>query len=262
MSSSIIALNYPASGSTPLPYPSMAEPRGFIFGVTMAKVAVLVDLSFFLKRYNRLQRRRGSKLHSPARVAKNVWDTAIQHVDRKLDELYRILVYDCRPLEKKVHNPISGRSIDFAKSDQAMFRRALCAQLKQKRKLAVRLGDLRDGKRWQFHERAGKRLLSGKAGVSDLDETDVYYDLKQKGVDMKIGIDIASLAFKKLVDRIVLITGDADFVPAAKLARREGIDVVLDPLWSPISPDFHEHIDGLHSVWSKPTGLRQVKQAK
>ena len=31
----------------------------------------------------------------------------------------------------------------------------------------------------------------------------------QKGVDMRIGIDIASLALKKQVDRIVLFSGDA-----------------------------------------------------
>ena len=64
---------------------------------------------------------------------------------------------------------------------------------------------------------------------------------------MKIGLDIASLAFKKQVDKIVLISGDSDFVPAAKLARREGIDFVLDPLFSPIKPDLFEHIDGLRT---------------
>lgn len=51
----------------------------------------------------------------------------------------------------------------------------------------------------------------------------------------------------------VLVTGDADFVPAAKFARREGIDVVLDPMWQPISQDLQEHIDGLKSVCPKPT---------
>lgn len=69
----------------------------------------------------------------------------------------------------------------------------------------------------------------------------------QKGVDMKIGLDIASLAYKKQVDQIVLISGDSDFVSAAKLARREGIDFVLDPLGAPIKEDLFEHIDGLRT---------------
>ncbi len=76
--------------------------------------------------------------------------------------------------------------------------------------------------------------------------------MKQKGVDIRIGLDIAAFAYKKLVDKIVLISGDSDFVPAAKVARREGIDFVLDPLWSPIDQTLFEHIDGLNTIWKKP----------
>lgn len=42
-----------------------------------------------------------------------------------------------------------------------------------------------------------------------------------------------------------MISGDSDFVPAAKLARREGIDFILDPLYAHIKSDLLEHIDGL-----------------
>ena len=59
-------------------------------------------------------------------------------------------------------------------------------------------------------------------------------------------------AFKKQVDQIVLIAGDADFVPAAKQARREGIDFILDPMWQPIPPNLNEHIDGLRSTCPQP----------
>ena len=66
---------------------------------------------------------------------------------------------------------------------------------------------------------------------------------------MKIGLDIASLAYKKQVDQIVLIAGDSDFVPAAKLARREGIDFILDPMGKQINAELFEHIDGLRSYY-------------
>lgn len=72
-------------------------------------------------------------------------------------------------------------------------------------------------------------------------------EIRQKGIDMKIGVDIASLALKKHVDTIILVAGDADFVPAAKLARREGIDFILHPMAAHIDPDLFEHIDGLYS---------------
>ena len=54
-----------------------------------------------------------------------------------------------------------------------------------------------------------------------------------------------SYVMKKQVDKIVLIAGDSDFVPAAKFARREGIDFVLDAMGASIKPELSEHIDGL-----------------
>ena len=99
---------------------------------------------------------------------------------------------------------------------------------------------------------AVKKLCRKDISVDDLTEADFHLDIQQKGVDMKIGLDIASLAYKRLVDQIILIAGDSDFVPAAKHARREGIDFVLDPMWHTIKPSLNEHIDGLHSCVSKP----------
>lgn len=40
-------------------------------------------------------------------------------------------------------------------------------------------------------------------------------------------------------------------MPAAKLARREGIDFILDPMWANIRDELVEHIDGLKSQWKK-----------
>jgi len=68
----------------------------------------------------------------------------------------------------------------------------------------------------------------------------------QKGVDMKIGLDIASMAYKKLVERIVLITNDTDLIPAIKLARINGIQVRIINLDS-IHSLFQAHSD----MWEK-----------
>lgn len=48
-------------------------------------------------------------------------------------ELYRIFFYDCPPLDKKLHNPISKKSIDFSKSKEAIFRNEFHELLKSKR---------------------------------------------------------------------------------------------------------------------------------
>lgn len=91
------------------------------------------------------------------------------------------------------------------------------------------------------------KLLRGEIQIEDLKESDFLFSVDQKGVDMRIGLDIASLSYKKLVDQIVLISGDSDFVSAAKLARREGIDFILDALHTNIKPNLFEHIDGLRT---------------
>ena len=83
-------------------------------------------------------------------------------------------------------------------------------------------------------------------------EDDVLFDFSQKMVDIKIGLDIASITLKRQVEQIILVSGDSDFVPAAKLARREGIDFLLDPMWNPIKLHLFEHIDGLVSKIKKP----------
>ena len=90
-----------------------------------------------------------------------------------------------------------------------------------------------------------KKLCKGSLKIEDLSESDLVLNMRQKGVDMKIGLDIASLAYKKLADQIVLISGDSDFVPAAKLARVEGIDFIVDSMGMKINDNLIEHIDGL-----------------
>ncbi|QNL22647.1 NYN domain-containing protein [Hyphobacterium sp. CCMP332] len=210
-------------------------------------VAILIDDAFFLERYNRLY----AKGHNPAKVADNLFEICKKHI-AKDEYLYRIFYYDCMPLRKKAHNPISSRVIDFGKSEVAIFRLLFFEELKKKRKIALRLGYLKSNNKWIINPNKTKELLNGKLKISDLDESEVVFQIQQKSVDMKIGLDIASLAYKKLVNKVILISGDGDFVPAAKLARREGIDFVLDPMWNNIDDSLFEHIDGLKSTSPKP----------
>jgi uncharacterized LabA/DUF88 family protein len=103
----------------------------------------------------------------------------------------------------------------------------------------------------------GRELLEVIAALPKISEHDVNFGLRQKGVDMRIGLDIASMTLKRQVDTLILVTGDSDFVPAAKLARREGVEFLLDPLWQQVSDDLNEHVDGVVSVFSKPGAADQ-----
>ena len=209
------------------------------------KIAVLIDGGFFVKRFNSLYNK--ERKMSGTQVADILYTMAMKHVGNN-NTLYRIFYYDCLPLGKKVHNPISKKVVDFSKTYEYAFRTELLEALKRKRKVALRIGTLKDNHNWPIYPGRVKELLSGKKNIVDLTENEIFLDVRQKGIDMKIGVDIATLALKNFVDTIVLFSGDSDFVPAAKLARREGIDFILDPMKANVEPQLFEHIDGMKSV--------------
>ena len=60
---------------------------------------------------------------------------------------------------------------------------------------------------------------------------------------MRIGPDVASLTMKRHADVIVLVSGDSDFVPAMKFARREGAQLFLVTCGHGVRPEMLEHAD-------------------
>ena len=72
--------------------------------------------------------------------------------------------------------------------------------------------------------------------------------INQKGVDMKIGLDIASISLKKHASKIILIAGDTDFVPIIKFARSEGVQIFMSTLTSYCPPSLIEHSDKIVNI--------------
>jgi uncharacterized LabA/DUF88 family protein len=160
------------------------------------------------------------------------------------DALYRIFYYDTEPLIEKGHNPITNEFIDFGKTHVAMQQKELFASLRRTPNFALRLGKtIWRNNSWILRPEKFKDLISKRITIESLSEFDVHPQIEQKAVDMKIGLDIALIAMKRLADLLIIITGDADIVPALKLARREGMQVGLDPLGCPIQPELQEHAD-------------------
>ncbi len=211
----------------------------------------MLDGDFFIRCYkSHLKKQSVDKYEdlNPERLACTIHTRCLKHINKKNDEeLYRIFFYDCKPLDKKVHYPYTQTPLDLSKSSTYKERKELHGHLISKPCLALRLGYLdANNARWIIHNKEKeKKLFKGEIYITDFTNDDFIYHAKQKGVDIKIGLDIATLALKKLVQKIVLISGDSDFVPAAKLARVEGIIFTLDPMGNPIREDLEEHIDYL-----------------
>lgn len=49
----------------------------------------------------------------------------------------------------------------------------------------------------------------------------------QKGVDMRLGIDLVQMSMKKQIDKAILITADSDFEYAVEKAQEAGVKVSL-----------------------------------
>lgn len=229
--------------------------QGFFFlrHCSPTLTAILVDAGFFLNRAMRIYGRQ-----TPEAAARQLHHIALDHLNddkgRRIARLHRIFVYDAPPAEWTGHTPIGKRFANYGKSELAQWRRSFHDHLKSLRKVALRFGHIPTTQvRWQLTPDALKALINRQRNWDTITDDDFRLDLKQKGVDMRLGLDIASLTHKGQVNQIVLISGDSDFVPAAKLARRGGIDFLLDPMWATIRPDLYEHVDGLKNVCPKPT---------
>ena len=216
----------------------------------MIKTAILIDGGFYRKRAKYLW---GVKTAENRAKELNAYCWA--HFSKKdgvaSRSPYRIFYYDCTPSRRSVFHPLTRKNVELDKSDTYTWISAFLGELKKRRKFALRLGTLADKPNYNLLPLVTKDLLGGKRTLDELTEKDFEFHAQQKGVDMRIGIDIASLAYKNLVNQIILISGDSDFVPAAKLARREGIDFILDPMGADIKDDLFEHIDGLETPWRR-----------
>lgn len=172
----------------------------------------------------------GGHVRTLARKAKKKYNPDfIEKFGRKCaqegERIQRILYYDCAPFRGSKPLPVSGKEHRFEWSNDWLH------DLAQRDLFAVRLGVLKF--RGWVPIRTPPR-----------EDKDFKPDFEQKGVDMRIGLDMAHYAQTRSVERIGLVTNDTDCIPAMKYARRAGIQIVLIcvPGYTP-APELLAHCD-------------------
>jgi len=201
------------------------------------KVAILIDGDFFLKRFQEINK------NNPKVADVDVFIKDLLSNVQKLtgtistDVLFRIFYYTCRPFGEKRKDP-NGKEIDFGTTPPFIAATAFLKDLSTFPQMALRLGELSFNP-WKI------ALDKNNMPIKDVNGKFKYKpDFKQKSVDMKIGLDIAWLASKKIVDKIVLVAGDSDFISPMKFARREGLLVYLCTMQQKnIKIELKEHAD-------------------
>lgn len=161
------------------------------------------------------------------------------------EELYRIFYYDCPPYVdgasfRKPHPlGIAGVAVPIMEPHEIKFQNDVLTRLRREENFAVRTGEISfDG--WALTKTAIDDLIVAPRPLTVADFIPIKH---QKGVDLKIGVDVTLLAKDKLVDRIIIIGCDSDLVPCMKVARREGTQVVLMSLGAMVKKLLREHAD-------------------
>jgi uncharacterized LabA/DUF88 family protein len=170
--------------------------------MTEKKVVILIDGGFL-----RSMAKKAKLTYDPEFIAKFAANCRIAG-----EEILRILYYDCAPFVGDVKLPVSGSVTSF-KGDSKWL-----DELAGKDLFAVRKGVLK------FR---GYKPKDVPVSPNKLTDSDFVPDFEQKGVDMRIGLDIAAYSAAGRVDRILLVTNDTDCVPAMKYGRKAGIQMLL-----------------------------------
>ncbi len=154
-------------------------------------------------------------------------------------DLLRIYYYDAPPCTGLLTNPIDGTVIDLGSSK--VFKRGISMldQLELEPDFAVRKGET-VARGWKIGPSALRQMLKAPRVPT---AQDLQPNVQQKGVDLRIGLDIALLSLRQLAQAIVVVTGDSDLIPSFKFARREGMRVYLDHLGGPVRRELKAHAD-------------------
>jgi uncharacterized LabA/DUF88 family protein len=171
--------------------------------------------------------------------------------------LLRIYFYNAPPYTEATENPISKVKINRAETESVRAWMSLHAKLELAPDVALRMGEtVCHG--WKITQKALKEM----DGMRPIGADDIVPHIEQKGVDLRIGLDIARLSLNRLVSTIVAVTGDSDLVPAFKFARREGLRVYLDCMKHGVRKELKVHADRLLDVAQRvPAGAIAKKAA-
>lgn len=203
-------------------------------------VSILIDGSFFWMKH--LEARLGQP--PTAESVKQACDLIMDDTEFASDRLFRAYYYDSPPYGGKAVHPISQREIEFSSTDQYRIKNEYLDHLMRMPRMQLRLGSLAM-QGWKLNKKNMRVIMETLGSNRPLQPQDVAINLVQKEVDMLMGLDIAWMAARGMVEKIVLLTGDADMIPAMNFAREHGLLVFVAKFGYYLSDKLREHADGV-----------------
>jgi len=152
----------------------------------------------------------------------NVLKFITAFIDHSDEEIYRIFVYLCEAYSG------TENGVDYKQTPVYKYSRNFIDTLQIRDNIAVRKGNI-----------AYRGL--------DINKEPIF---EQKQVDMLLGLDIAHVSYNHLADRVLILSCDLDMIPAMKVARTNGLQVVCGccPDVQPISSQLKKHSDFIRGI--------------
>ncbi len=197
------------------------------------KVNILIDGGFFTQKYKERTGRLPRANDIEAEVTPIMQALSAKTNGATNDILFRVYYYDCRPYEGVHTKPGATKPTDFKQAPSFPIKERVLRELGQKEQFAIRLGEL-SFNGWR------QITVQDDSGNDVIDYSPIFH---QKGVDMKVGLDMALMGLKHTCDKIVLVAGDSDFIAPIKFVRKEGLQVYLYSMGHQIKTKLREHCD-------------------
>ena len=187
------------------------------------------------------------------------------------EDLQRIYYYDCEPFVDRFHTPYPD--LKHKKETIAMYESDLRKRIRRGSKFHIinpiidptgacpeipsteaagtavwRVNEHTKQILWElgqkdlFVVRHGRITFKGWRKNTKSWGPKYHPDVQQKGVDMLIGLDIATIAISSQAQRIIFVANDTDFVPALKFVRRTGRKVQVVMIDLPGGQDISPHL--------------------
>ena len=174
------------------------------------KISVLIDggyLNKILKKYS---------VHIDEKAIHTIVTASIE----KKEILHKVLYYDCRPYKfSENEDSVYSEEITFERNNQLLNTLA---------------------KQDQYVLRLGKLKFLGRDNTG-------HPILVQKGVDIRIALDMARIVMVSKVERLIIITGDTDLVPAMEMVRTYDIQIVTINMDN-LANELYSHSDFIRTI--------------
>lgn len=228
----------------------MRMPLGFYYFLTMEKCAIFIDGGYL----DKLLEMWGDFPLDYEKFVKKICNSLGL-------QLLRVYYYNCLPIIKRMYQvkcSVCGKDFYFNFKDDGE-RKIYCEKCYEKKKhKKISFITISEEETQKDQERFNKKEKFYNK-LKKIPQFEVKYGslqiigdkFKQKGIDVKMSLDIVDKCFEKQIEHAIIIAGDRDFIPAIMKAKDYGSVVHLYCNKKKVNRKLIYAVDVIHNLKKK-----------